>query len=74
MSSIRSDNKAHEASCAIAESNYQSAVAAANGTPGLLRAADVARYRAIIVSCKANNLPSIHFSQALFNWLGTDGT
>jgi hypothetical protein len=57
MSSIRSDNKIHEAACSIAESNRQAVVAAAGSSAAAVIAADVAFYRAVIVSCKANNLP-----------------
>jgi len=73
MSVILHDNKIHQAACAIAESNRQAAVFAANGSPAAVKAADIAFYRAVIVSAKANNLPFINFSQALF-FLGTDGT
>jgi hypothetical protein len=74
MPTMKSDNKIHEQACAIAESNYQAAVAAADGTPGALRTAETVRLRAIISSCKSNNLPFIHFSQALFLFCQTDGT
>jgi hypothetical protein len=72
--SIRSDNKTHEASCAVAESTHQAAIAAANGNAASLRTAEQVYYRAIISSCKTNGLPFVHFSEALHNWLGTDGT
>jgi hypothetical protein len=71
MSSIRSDNKTHEANCSIAESNRQAA--AANGSPAALKASDIAFYRAVIASCQTNGLPFASFRQALI-FLGTDGT
>jgi hypothetical protein len=39
MSSIRSDNKIHEASCVIAESNRQAAVASAGSSAAAVKAA-----------------------------------
>jgi hypothetical protein len=73
MSSIRSDNKIHEAACSTAESNRQAVIAAAGSSAAAVKAADVAFYRAVILSAKANNVPFVNFSQALF-FLGTDGT
>jgi hypothetical protein len=74
MPSIRSDNKVHEATCAVAEGTRQSAILAANGSASALRTAEQTFYRAVVASCKANGLPFVHFSEALHLWLGTDGT
>jgi hypothetical protein len=67
------DNKIHQAAVAVAESNRQTVVNAAGSSAAANKAAEIAFYRAVIVSCKLNNLPFISFSQALF-FLGTDGT
>jgi hypothetical protein len=72
MSAIRSDNKAHESACSIAESNRQAAMAAAGSSAAAVRAADVAFYRAVIASCKTNSLPFSNFTYALID-LGTGG-
>jgi hypothetical protein len=72
LSVIRSDHKIHEAACAIAESNRQATIAASGSTTSGCIAADVAFYRAVISSCKANGLPFSNFTQALIN-LGTGG-
>jgi hypothetical protein len=72
MPVIQHENKIHERACSIAESNRQAAVAAAGSSGAAVIAADVAFYRAVIVSCKANNLPFNEFSFAL-KTLGTGG-
>jgi hypothetical protein len=70
---IQHDNKIHQAACVAAESNRQVAVAAANGSAAIVKAAEVAFYRAIVASCQANNLPFANFTYALQN-LGTGGS
>lgn len=72
MPAIRHDNKIHEAACSVAESSRQAAVAAAGSSGAAVVAAEVAYYRAVIASCKANSLPFSNFTQALIN-LGTGG-
>ena len=72
MSSIKTGHAVHDAACAIAESNRQAATAAAGSNAALVIAADVAFYRAVLASAKAQNLPYGNFTQALF-WLGTGG-
>jgi hypothetical protein len=71
MSSIQSDNKVHERTCSILESNRQAAVAAAN-SPAAIKTAEITYYRSIIASCVTNNLPFSNFTQALIN-LGVTG-
>jgi hypothetical protein len=65
MSSIQHDNKIHQAACGIAESNRQAVVNAAGTSAAAVKAAEVAFYRAVIVSCKANGLPYNEFNFAL---------
>jgi hypothetical protein len=72
MPVIQHENKIHERACSIAESNRQAAVAAAGSSAAALKAADVAFYRAVIASCKTNNLPFSNFTYALIG-LGTGG-
>jgi hypothetical protein len=60
---IQHPNKTHEASCASAESSRQAAVAAA------IAAGDIAYYRSVIASAKANGQPYGNFLEAL-TWLG----
>jgi hypothetical protein len=66
MSVIQHENKIHEKACSIAESNRQAVVNAAGSSAAAVKAADVAFYRAVIVSCKANNLPFNEFNFALW--------
>ena len=73
MPVIKSDNKVHEAACAIASSNHQAAIAAAGSSAAAVVAADVAFWRAIISSCKLQGLPFSNFTHALW-CLGTGGT
>jgi hypothetical protein len=49
------------------------AVAAANGSAAIVKAADIAFYRSIISSCQSNNLPFGNFTYAL-QLLGTGGS
>ena len=62
---------AHDSACAIAESIRQSAVAGASQSA--VKTAEIAFYRSIISSCRAQGLPFSNFSAALRD-LGTDGT
>ena len=71
MSSIKTGNLAHDSACAIAESIRQGAVAGAS--QAAIKTAEIAFYRSIIASCRAQGLPFSNFSAALRD-LGTDGT
>jgi hypothetical protein len=69
MSSIRSDNKIHEAACINSEMLRQADMATAT-TAAQVKAADVAHYRRVIASAKLNGLPFVEFTRALMD-LGT---
>jgi hypothetical protein len=64
MSSIRSDNKIHEAACINSEMLRQADLATAT-TAAQVKAVDVSHYRRVIASCKANGLPYNEFNFAL---------
>lgn len=73
---IQHPNKTHEASCASAESSRQAAVAAAIAAGGgsaavaaAIKTGDIAYYRSVIASAKANGQPYGNFLEAL-TWLG----
>jgi hypothetical protein len=68
---ISHENKIHEVACSIAENNRQTAMATAV-TTAQVKAVDVAFYRAVITSCKAQGLPFSNFTHALW-CLGTGG-
>jgi hypothetical protein len=69
---IQHDNKAHQAACVAAEAARQTAVAAANGSAAIVKAAEIIFYRSVVASCQSNNLPFGNFTQALRD-LGTGG-
>jgi|GraSoiStandDraft_39_1057311.scaffolds.fasta_scaffold2077527_1 hypothetical protein len=71
MPSIKTGIVAHDSACAIAESIRQTA--ASGASQAAIKTAEIAFYRSIISSCRANNLPFSNFSAALRD-LGTDGT
>lgn len=73
---IQHPNKNFDASCVIAETSRQSAVAAAKAAGGGSAAvqaavvtAEISYYRSLISSAKANGQPYESFLQAL-TWLG----
>jgi hypothetical protein len=73
-------NKTHQASCIAAEGTRQNALAqavlAGGGSAAVaaaVKASDVAFYRAVIASAKANNQPYGQFVEAL-SFLGTGGS
>jgi hypothetical protein len=77
---IKSDHRAHAATCVASEGNRQNDVAQAilagggSATIGaVVRTAEIAHYRRIIASCLANGLSSSNFTQALRD-LGTGGS
>lgn len=79
MAVISSENRAHTVTCTDSEMNRQAAVAAAISAGGgsvviatAIRTAEIAHYRRIIASCKANGLPFSNFGDALRD-LGTGG-
>jgi hypothetical protein len=79
MPIIKSGHPVHDATCVGSENTRQNAVAAAIAAGGgsatvaaAVKAADVAFYRSVIASCKANGLPFNNFSHALWD-LGTGG-
>ena len=70
-------NKTHEATCALAEMNRQSAVAAAIAAGGgsaavatAVKAAETVFYRSILVSCKVNGINDAGFRQGLHDLAG----
>ncbi len=75
-----SDNRAHKAACATSEATRKSAVdtalaaQAAGGSSttctAAIKAAEIAHYQRIVVSCLANGLNSAEFVQAA-KWVGT---
>ncbi|MCK1707627.1 MULTISPECIES: hypothetical protein [unclassified Bradyrhizobium] len=72
-------NRTHAAACSAAEGNRQNALAQAVLTGGgsaavaaAQLASDIAFYRSVIASCKANNLPYGQFVETLQR-LGTGG-
>jgi hypothetical protein len=80
MPIVQHENKAHEATCNLSEGVRQNAVSAAIRAGGsgstvnsAVKTAEIAHYRRIIASCRANGLPFGDFTQALKD-LGTDGT
>jgi hypothetical protein len=80
MSTVRSENKAHELTCNLSEGARQNDVAAAIRAGGgnstvsaAVRTAEIAHYRRVIASCVVNGLPFKEFAGALKD-LGTDGT
>jgi hypothetical protein len=72
MSSIRSDNKIHEAACINSEMLMRQSAMDTATTAAQVKAADVSHYRRIISSCKLNGLPFNEFTRALMD-LGTGG-
>ncbi|MET4345508.1 hypothetical protein [Bradyrhizobium sp. RT9a] len=79
MAVIQSEHKIHASACIDSEMTRQAGVAAAYAAGGgsaavatAIRAAEVAHYRRIIASCKANGLPFNNFGDALRD-LGTGG-
>ena len=77
---IRSEHKAHNATCEAAEGTRQNDVAQAILAGGgsavvaaTIRTAEIKFYRAIVASCVASGLPSSNFVPALRD-LGTGGT
>ncbi|EIG56086.1 hypothetical protein Bra1253DRAFT_00694 [Bradyrhizobium sp. WSM1253] len=80
MAVIQSENKVHAGTCIDSEMNRQGAIAAAYAAGGgsaavaaAIKTAEIAHYRRIIASCKANSLPFNNFTVALLD-LGTGGS
>ena len=71
MSIIKTGHAVHDAACVNAELARQNAMSTAT-TTALVKAADIAFYRAVIASCKLNGLPFTNFSHAIWD-LGTGG-
>ena len=72
---VQHTNSAHNNACAVAENSRQAAVAAAKsaGSSAAIQAAvvtgEIAYYRSLIASAKANGQPYGSFLEAL-TWLG----
>lgn len=76
---VSHENKAHAAACALAEGSRQNALAQAVLAGGgsatvaaAVKASDIAFYRAVVASAKAQGLPYGQFVEALM-FLGTSG-
>jgi ferritin-like metal-binding protein YciE len=63
---IKSGNKSHDDSCALAESFRQSAVRTAGVTQATVWTAEIAYYRSCIASAKVNGLRHAAFHHALW--------
>lgn len=79
MAVIQSENRTHAGTCVDSEMTRQGDIAAARAAGGgsaaiaaAIKTAEIAHYRRIIASCKANSLPFNNFTVALWD-LGTGG-
>jgi ferritin-like metal-binding protein YciE len=67
-----SGNQTHDDAVAASEGSRQSAVKASGASQATVKAAEIAHYRTLIASAKANGQPYQQFVEALME-LGTGG-